>query len=369
MQRAPGTGQSKKARARRNRKTTTITTTTTRQRPQPQQVVKVVQQPRRNQNGRKRTSRPISLYMRSLIDPEFTIGAKCPGPTGVPTGTYQLTSDFTASTDASGYYGLAVNPMVFYSSATAPGAYVPSTSTAGVATWAGNIYLGNATTAYNLYDSFRVVSGCLKVEYIGNTSVDSGLCVGFWDSPTIGANTASALQTYMNTNYASTSTALSLAYNESYPLRHGQCITWRPLDYSDWDFVDNGSAHVNCPLIGFQIIGAPVSTACLKVRIIFNYEAVGRNDTLNLINMSTNPGESSDTIRQAATWGSSQSDKVRPLTGIWDDAKAKMGSLLQKGADNLASSKYVRDYAVNAAAMGIAGLTRRFNRQLALEYI
>jgi len=356
----PGQGQSKKARQRRNRQnnktTTTVTTTNT---PNTTRTVALRSNRRRDRNPRVRM---IDPYVATLEDPERVSGVKCPGPTAVPTGTFQLTQDLLITSDASGYAGVAVNPMG--SQGGGIGTVSISSSTAGVVTWAAGTTIGSGTTAVNLYDHIRCVSGCIKVEYVGNSNVDGGMSTGWWDS--LQANNAGAnFVAHLNgaSGAPGQTSAFAKAYSASFPIRNGMCIRWRPMDFTSYAFINTiTTATINMPYIAFQLYGVQASTQCAKVRIIFNYEGIAANDQGNFVRSTYTPTPLASSER-AASWGQDLTSKITPaFQGMMSEYSQKAIQYAQAGLNNLANNSRFRDYAIGSAVAGLTGLYSRYGR-------
>lgn len=274
---------------------------------------------KRNRNrGKKRRANGNRSYfadpfVSTLCDPEHILGVKWPGPTGVPTGTFQLTTDFIGSTLADGSFGVIVVPQSVNPGGPSIGNYATITASAAAYTWTGGTAFPGSTSAATIYDSFRVVSGCINLEHIGNTANDQGLAIGWWDIFNSN-NQQNAPQTYGNAQITAANIAMSKAYSSSYPVRNGMCVRWRPADYSDSEFITpNPPAGVlvplSMPVIGIVVTGAAPSVAIFKVRIVFNYEGIPGYDTTNFVN-NTQASPPAASLERAAAWGRDMSDKI-----------------------------------------------------------
>jgi hypothetical protein len=111
------------------------------------------------------TGRHTNLWLASLRDPENVVGSKIPDPIGVPTGVFQLTADLTYSVGANGDFAISVFPQ-------GGNFYISTTNTAaGTITWSAALALAGKATASTIYDGVRVVSGIMKVEFVGKFSI------------------------------------------------------------------------------------------------------------------------------------------------------------------------------------------------------
>jgi hypothetical protein len=342
-------------------------------------VVTVVNKtvPSRRRQPARRVGKPFNPYLAALMDPENVIGMKCPGPTGVPTGTFQLTYDAFLTTDANGYYCVAFNPMAM--SSTGLGIMSQATSSGGTNTFTTNTYI--TTSVFNYYDAVRCVSACMKSEYVGNTSSDSGLNVGWWDVYT-DLPTSGAFVNYLNgtAGVPSVNSAWAKAYNQAYPTRNGMCVLWRPIDYSTFDFYTNSMTEVaTWPCIGIQGLGVTASAAIVKVRVIANYEGILKADTNNFGTNTTTPNPPSGAAEEASSWAKWLGDKVVPIFGVVGDTERKIQNLYSTVVNNADNIRSVMGGA-NAAITGARNVAQlygayrayqqinRRNQQASLEY-
>jgi len=177
-----------------------------------------------------------------------------------------------------------------------------------------------SVAAQGIYPLIRVVSGCLKVEYIGNTQTDAGLLCAWWQSMVYN-NTVGAFGGKMNQFVANQQQAMNQPYGECYPLRQGVCVKWRPCDYSDFDFQQSDVASSlagSYPYIGFTVQGAAANSP-FKVRIVFNYEGLTGPGGADFVNATPNFGNQ-ESITKASIWGQTVTDKITPMnSGISPD--------------------------------------------------
>jgi len=256
-------------------------------------------------------------FVATLEDPENVIGVKWPGPTGIPTGTFQLTTEYVDVTDAAGNYAIATIPQVVNTATGTFGYYIVGRyATAGATsfTWGSSIAFNGSSSAGSIYDNFRVVSGCIKILNIGPTGTDQGLLIGGWDNFQSNNGTG-AINTWGGLNIGTPGAMMSKSYTETIPLRNGMCVKWRPADYSDSEFISLTSNEVmSMPLIWAGITGSNPGNS-IKIRVVFNYEGIAGSDTTNFIQTEGAPPPTSD-LEGAAMWGRSLSDKIHPLYGV-----------------------------------------------------
>jgi hypothetical protein len=282
----------------------------------------------------------MSPFVATLQDPENVTGVKWPGPTAVPTGTFQLSYDGTITTDANGNYAGLVGPQISAGTSNIGVLQAAASTTAGGnITWAAgpSTFFPSGASAGLIYDNFRVVSGCVKITYIGNTSTDAGLVTGWWDILN-GIPSVANLITYGTQFVGSTSAVYSKAYSESWPLRNGLCNLWKPADYTDGAFQPSLAVLAvtqSSPVLGFLINGATPSTALARIRIVFNYEGIPTSDTADFVSSTTNLGDINAPM-EAAMWGQTVLDKIRPMVGVFGDDRKKNANMASELGNNVA---------------------------------
>lgn len=334
----PGQGQSRSARRRRNRRnnnniTATTTTTITPASGQTQtsnnrRGTGRRQRQRRRNGGSSGGSRGNDLYNRSLQNPDVS-GAKVPDLTAIPTGTFMQSNEFAITTTGDGVYSIAVQPGSY------GGVYwTTASSAASVITYGGATGFPSAPTVQGLYNFVRPVSGYIDVEFIGSTSNDQGQCCAYIFKPNAnGTVTPTGVGSLLVPNTFAGAT--SMAYSNTYPLRNGLRILYRPFDNSDFEFQrsDVASTLAFPPIMGIFISGAANTAQVARVRMHFNYEGIPRADTTSFVQASSSPIDLS-ALSQAMKWGQEAAGKIVPLFGGWNGALNAATSLASSMISN-----------------------------------
>lgn len=239
----------------------------------------------------------MSQYLRTLMDPENHQG-RIPDPSTWASSTYQIVENVELTTASDGAVGFVMSPTPVTPSST--GWYHGIVSSNTEASGAQGVWLtGTAIAAVSSaavitnFRNYRPVSGCICVEYIGDTNTDAGtICC----LPLFRGEAAPI----------SLSAAVSLPYNEQFPLRNGCRMLYKPLDNGDleyWGGQDSASPSVGLAATGYglwtgqtpptafpvngsnagerappafcvMISGAKASTKVARVRAVFNYESI-----------------------------------------------------------------------------------------------
>lgn len=266
--RAPGQGTSRKARARRNRRQETKTTITTN--------TNTTSQPRKQ--NKKKTKKGggggRNPYLNSLLFPENGAGVKVPDSfTLIPTGTFQLTTDFALPTIADSTYG---NIGGIYLDI-AGGKY-------GVVTYNSTLVwqaidMPGLATANAIFKSRRVVSACVMTTYIGSTMDDQGTVCLFSIADNGGAPSAKP-----NDNW-------TLPYSKILPARQMTKVCYRPSDNEDIEFHSGSELAGTSGHVGFigNYFQGMSKTGTILVKVVINYEGIPASDTTNFVNASNSP--------------------------------------------------------------------------------
>lgn len=250
----------------------------------PKRVRKARRQKRNGNQGR------LGNYLHALLDPENFLGAKVPDLVSAPSGTFQITFDWTVPTTAGDGVGAVLSPS-FGTSSTTPNASNGYTLGIFQNSTAGTVY---STTSYQnpasyvavaaLYESLRPVSAVMYAEFIGNTLNDAGQIVMGWvpSQPSTGNQFTLAALTF--------SQLQMLPFTRTYPLRNGGKILWKPEDNSTLEFVPTGSKNAFwLPSIFFATVGQPASTTMMRIRAVINFEGIPGTDTTTLVNAAPSP--------------------------------------------------------------------------------
>jgi len=342
---APGQGQSRKAKARRAKQTRVQNLPKT---IIPQQVItQTVNTAQRTRRPRSRRTniKKMNPYLATLKDPENISGIKVPAMCGAPTGTYQVTYETITAVDANGHYAICAFPQgALGGGAAGIGAVSVSTATdaAGVITWGNGFQPLGTQSSSTIYRQVRAVSACLKLEYIGNTSQDAGIIIGGW-SPYHGDNTTVTANVPAGARPASTVLAMGTSYTQTYPLRNGSCITWRPQDEQAFEFQQNNLAisHDGNWATIWAVITGGTPGQNFKYRLTINYEGLPLGDSANFLNTAIQPSNHS-WLEAAAEWAQGLGDKIYPLFNSTDPMIAKARQLAGAYAANYLNNRVIQ---------------------------
>jgi hypothetical protein len=193
------------------------------------------------------------------------------------------------------------------------------------------------------------VSACLDLEFIGSTSQDQGVIIGF-------LNPASA-------QYATAADVSSWETSElntfSLPVRGGARILWRPEDTEDFIYqaaqttdLNIGATQANSitsPFIGASLVGCAATAVTCRYKLTANYEGLPFTAGLDLYNVSSSPVDIEGTMKvlQAVAEMPSGGSLTGTQGGVF-------GSLLNQAA--MAAPQYL-GYASQAFS-AYEGLTR-----------
>lgn len=206
------------------------------------------------------------MLAESMANPFKTTGCIPDGTHGV--GCFTLKQIGTLSTGTTGtVFGIAINanPSALF--------YTDSGNTSASATINGNWGQSTAlNTVGSQYDQARVTSMGLKIVYVGNTINDQGTIIVGQVAPKIALGTLNGdgLTTF----------AASSQYYETYPLRSGAIVTWRPTEMDDMSNFNNimagnltvGSA-LNTPWLYAYVFGAATAAASsINYEFVVNFE-------------------------------------------------------------------------------------------------
>lgn len=329
---------------------------------------------RRQRGGRSGGSRglfgniPDAPYLLSLADPDNHM-ARIPDTNCWPSATWRETQDFALTTASDGAVSAVIGPCPI-----APGAAdyyagivssaIEATATKGVwATTAFTVPPTSSATVIALFSEVRVVSGCMCVEYIGNTNTDAGEICAY---PIFRGQKAAT--TMANATHRIGALCL--------PLRNGVRMNYKPMDSADLEYhplgIVGGSAAttsmygfndvslINIPIwdspisekqpvaFGVFIVGATASTKVARVRIAYNFEGISIDPGLTLFPVKAempNPDVVSAAFGMAAQLP-------------WADAWQGVAGTLGKIGTELSQRAF--DGAVSAGTAYVAGRLRKF---------
>lgn len=232
-------------------------------------------------------------YYETLREPCMVKGQKVPDLQGMPSGTFQMVSSGILGTNSAGAAAIIVAPRT---GANAIGVAVVTPATTIVASWTVSSMTGQTPVALN-FGKVRPVSACLDVEFIGNTSTDSGYLISSC-SP---SGTQNATPIDLSTWETSLSNTLTT------PLRGGVRVLWRPEDNSDFEYTISTATDLNAaaaaayanssPYIAVAIAGAAASTNVARWMLFVNFEGLPAAQQLNLLSTEGSPVDVEGTAR------------------------------------------------------------------------
>jgi hypothetical protein len=133
------------------------------------------------------------------------------------------------------------------------------------------------------------------------------------------------------TTFTTFNVAQSNAYSQTFPLRNGCYVLWRPEDNSDLEF-GQGSFVGNSNSLLIWATGAYTTVPPqLRVRIVLNYEGVAEFDTTNFITTTTTIPSISD-INDVMLWAQYLGDKVGVVQGVFDPRLTQLTATMPIGA-------------------------------------
>lgn len=229
-----------------------------------------VRQARNQMSGRQLTTQ----FAKSLSDPWSNSACVPDGANGV--GCFSVKETFQVGTGAAGGAGaLAINPQSVVNFA-----IVDTGSTSTTPTIAGN-YAASVkySTIAALYSDVRVISGGVKIRYVGNTQTDQGiLLIG-----QVAGNVAPS-------SFSGVSITTAQAQFQNYklfPLRSGGTVTWRPqcmddvITYAPTNAATGPvTAAPSAPYLLALMYGGNAATASLFIAdVVVNYEGQYKSQT------------------------------------------------------------------------------------------
>jgi hypothetical protein len=284
-----------------------------------------------------------SQWINCLENPE--LGAcKIPDLTAIPTGTFQITQDQTYTPNTDGSVAVVVNPLLGQYAAAA-NTFASNTTTTGV--WSSPSNLIGYAAADAIYGWCRVTSGKIDVEYLGATGTDSGqVCAALIKGPASQWGSAALMNASANSLIPAGFSALSgSSMSQTYPVRNGIRVLWRPTDPQDLVFWRMGIAgsfanltEWNTPIMIIGVVGLAVNPSTIRVRIVINYEAIPSADTSNLVQAAPSPINLSS-VATAFQWGQNLADKVVPLFGGWSQVATGASQLAYAGMANMVGNR------------------------------
>lgn len=288
-------------------------------------------------------------YLKSLLDPENNL-ARIPDDNCYKSSVFQVVTmaEITTQTDGSAGYMFSpqpINPTTTNYSATLIGTAIETTATVGVWGTTTTVTPPSSATVLATMNAARVVSGCICAEYVGDTNTDAGTicCLPIFRGESA-PNRLSVAETF--------------AYNQSYPLRNGCRMLYRPMDNGDLEYHGptdasswaSGAYGIN--LVGgtglpknsdpnlerapvcfcIMVSGATASKKVLRVRAVFNYEGIPLLASLGLF--AAKKEESNPTVLASAMNAASS----LPWGDVWQGVGGTLGKIGQEMAQSAFSS-------------------------------
>lgn len=259
---------------------------------------------RSRRSGRGGAQGKPHAYLKSLIEPEhFT--ARIPDTNSWESTVFQQITDTTLTTAADGSFAYAISPTAVAPTSAGFSAAVLGLGTNAAGFWSTQAAQNPAQSAAILsaFDLLRPVSGSLTAEFIGTTSSDSGQMCAY---PLFRGQTAAS-------NFAA---SVNQSFNLTVPVRNGVRMLWKPMDNADTEYEEclaasiyglysaagvtppknsgSGAASSDANPPTCLVVcgtGAAASTACVRVRAVFNYEAIPTSDGLQLFQTVNEPAQ------------------------------------------------------------------------------
>lgn len=259
----------------------------------------------RNRRGTMGMGPMTSGYFQSLLDPEKGEGAKIPDLVAYPSGTVQLTANgiLTTGATAGDSVAIMIKPIIGDGSTLFPINTFNSTSAGNLATQTGVNWSARAAVN-SAFELFRPVSASVEVYFIGNSTSDGGRICGC------------CFATGTFSNYTGVQ---NLVDSEEWPLRNGMKVLWKPLDESNFDYVDqignssnvtfNGNQY---PFIIIAATGLPVNATNMAYRVVVNFEAIPTTGYYDLVETTPSPYDPG-ALRRAFEWAAEAGNNVMTL--------------------------------------------------------
>lgn len=215
--------------------------------------------------ARQAMAHPIQTLANSVVNP-FEVSACIPD--GTPgKGCFSVKQTFSLSTGAAGtVVGAWFTGLLDKLFTTDTGGTTGNTTIG--ANWSTPNALGSIQANYR---SYRCVSFGFKAFYKGNTNTDGGTIYVFQIPDTY------PLSAWSGSTPASN--VIATQYFETFMLRQGAVVTWRPdnmMAMTTWYAVPAAASattvNVGMPYIGVMVDGANQSQAILQIEAVWNFE-------------------------------------------------------------------------------------------------
>lgn len=213
-------------------------------------------------------------YLYSLVFPEKHKGARIPTKFPVPSCTFQQSDFVIVTVNSSGNFALQWSPQNL-SASTANNEIVLNVANTLTGQNLDTTYTTQPSLTSSLvtnFSSFRVVSACLMVQYIGSYINLQGVFGSGMDISSVNTNSYDA-------NYSNFSNVDDRLWSQTVRSDEGLKIVYFPKDYSDLTFIKpNVTPAVNNLPTAIRLCvygqNLPPSTQCVRIDIIKNVEAI-----------------------------------------------------------------------------------------------
>lgn len=291
-------------------------------------------------------------YLECLMDPENHPGCRVPDMVTIPSSTFQFVYDDIISPTGTGDgIQVLINPVNYGGSTVAdrPIQIWANTTPGGAYAAVKQINWVQGATINGLFDQYRPVSGVLYVEFIGNSTADSGEVSMGW-LPRIEA--ASSPIAALGTNFAS---VVQQSFTKTIPLRNGAVVMWKPQDNQDLEYARDGTAYnasgTNYWPSIFAATSGQQTASAVRIRAVFNYEAIPTSNTALFLSPETSRADLTQ-LEKAFNW----------TAGAYNNLSAFVGTV----------SPYVQPIlgriATTAVQQGLMGAMSNRGNSLRIQY-
>ena len=279
-------------------------------------------------------------YLRALLYPERSKGAKIPSTIPVPSSSFQLRSSVTVSTNATGNAAIIFNPFhLEVTGSTTSTFYVNNNATlTGAASDNNFLPVNIGQTIPPVYNEYRLVSASIVVKYVGRLDIVQGVIGGsiIFDNSIIASNRTLPAANANLQKYGDFNIAMDSYYTQENLSLNGMRCLYFPIDVTYEQYYPVGTANTGFGFLIYILGGVP-SSASYKVDIYCNFECLADPTFLNYLPSSMcscadseSKQEAIKTVQQQpitddVSWRSNQQSSGG---GFWDSLKNTFGSLL-----------------------------------------
>lgn len=285
-------------------------------------------------------------YLRALLRPEISKGAKIPAMIPVPSSSFQLHNTITISTNSTGNACLVFNPFFLATSGTSSSLYLnndASLTGSASSNFFKAVNIGQTVPA--VYNQYRVVSASIVVKYVGRLDIVQGVIGGavIFDS-SVGSSdytTGSAISSL--SKYGDFNLAMDAYYTQENLLLNGIRELYFPLDNTYEQYTNVGTPKTGFNFLVYILNSVP-SAAYYKVDIFVNYECLPDAAFLNYLPVQSctcSPYVKEDAVRKLQEKPITMADTVDTGSrlGFWDKIKGVFGKVLPS-ISNIASNVF-----------------------------